>query len=215
MSLTILVWGSAALALISLVLGSLWIRNAATFIYWLKALSGILGLSLALALAAVAWELQRHDSVHGLKPVASLFISHLDGDRWRLTLFGPSSQELTREVRGELWQLQGQALTVQPWVQSLGLTPALRVHALDGRMRQLEDSLRTAGRIQHSGATPSWHAPVTDRLHYLLFPVYQAQTVKPAFAPLRDGAVYELWLSGQQLVASPANSEAENAWQRW
>ncbi|TVP54870.1 MAG: hypothetical protein EA349_10405 [Halomonadaceae bacterium] len=215
MSLTVLMWGLAALALVSLLAGLLLVRNASPFFYWLKALGGVTGLALAVVMVVAVLELYQHQTVKGVQPVASLSITHLDGDRWQLTLFGPGHRELTREVRGEMWQLQGQLLAVQPWAQALGLMPAVKLSDLNGRMRELEESLRPGGRSQQPDSPSPWYEPGLNLLPHLLYPLYQTQPARPVFAPLRDGAVFDVWLSGQQLVAAPANNEAEMAWEQW
>lgn len=212
MSFSILVLALGALALVLLISAFWLLLSVAPFFQWLKAFLGSGLLLLALGAAGAAWELHRYVPVVGIEPVASISVAELPGKKsWRVTLFPPQGRELSRELNGDLWQLEGQLLAVQPWMQSLPLKPKLRPVHLNGRSVTLEPF--RSGTSRHS--EPDWYSRWQSLLPYLLSPFYRPEMATPVIAPLRDGAVYDLWVSDNQLVVEPANGEAQRAWENW
>ncbi|MDX1589522.1 MAG: hypothetical protein R3296_11355 [Oleiphilaceae bacterium] len=202
--------GALALVLLGAALWLFW--TVAPFFYWLRALLGLALLMLSLGVAGALWELHHVTPVTGVEPVASVSVTQLAGGRrWRVTLFPRQGPELSAEVRGDLWQLDGRVLSVQPWMQSMNLSPALRPKPPAGRSLTLEEPRPGVGSLSEPAPMVDW-----PRLRAsLLYPLFQAQSASPVIAPLRDGAVFDLWLSDNQLVAEPANSQAEKAWKDW
>ncbi len=129
----------------------------------------------------------------------------IDGQRDRIFL-----------LYGDEWQMDARLITWKPPATILGLDPIYRLDRLSGRYASV-DQERTGPRTVHSlspeDALDVWNA--ARRVPWLL-PGIDAQYGAATFVPMADGALFEVSLSRDALIARPANEiarDAVNAWQ--
>jgi hypothetical protein len=133
--------------------------------------------------------------------------------RVRLMIDGQLDQFFV--LTGDEWQMDARLVTWKPPATILGLDPIFRLDRLSGRYGDV-DQERTQPRSVHSlSPTPVldvWN--VARRVPWLL-PGVDAQYGAATYVPMLDGALYEVSLSRDALIARPANDIARDGVSAW
>lgn len=118
-------------------------------------------------------------------------------------------------LTGDEWQLDARLITWKPPATILGLDPIFRLDRLSGRYGDV-DQERTQPRTVHAlspkPALDVWN--VARRIPWLL-PGVDARYGAATYVPMLDGALYEVSLSRDALIARPANDVARAAVMEW
>ncbi len=134
--------------------------------------------------------------------------------RARLMIEGQLDQFFV--LTGDEWQMDVRLVTWKAPATILGFDPIFRLDRLSGRYGDV-DQERTQPRSVHALS----RAPVLDvwgvaRRAPWLLPGVDAQYGAATYVPMLDGALYEVSLSRDALIARPANDiarEGVSAWQ--
>lgn len=177
---------------------------------WLTAL---VMLVLALALAALGVALRQFERLGTDHPVATLHVTALGPQRFRVELDRGDGDPRSYELLGDQWQLDARVLRWRLPALLAGAPPLYRLERLSGRYADI---------VQEREATRSVHAldegtlaALPDlfdlkRTHPRWLPFVDARYGSAAYLPLLDGARYEVSFNPRGgLVAHPANAETE------
>jgi|GEM_PF-6689944 len=193
------------------ILSGLWlVRAVAPFFVWFRSLAGLVLILVGVTLSFVAWEIHSYSPVSGLEPVASVSVTRTGTNEWQLTIFGPGDGEKSHVIPGDRARIGLDLLGPRFSNEHFQVPTLMRLGEVGGRYLQFEDALAA-----QEGVTPASSGIAGEWRQWLLSPVFFIPETGPAYMPLRDGAVYDLWVSGRLLVAGPANSVAEAAWESW
>lgn len=118
-------------------------------------------------------------------------------------------------LTGDEWQMDARLVTWKAPATVLGFDPIYRLDRLSGRYGDV-DQERTQPRSVHAlspkPALDVWN--VARRFPWLL-PGVDAQYGAATYVPMLDGAVYDVSLSRDALIARPANDIAREAISTW
>ena len=133
--------------------------------------------------------------------------------RARLMIDGQLDQEFL--LYGDEWQLDARLITWTPPATLLGLDPIYRLDRLSGRYADV-DRERSEPRTVHSLSSQNsldvWN--VAQSVPWLL-PGIDAQYGAATYVPMTDGALFEVSLSRDALIARPGNEIAQDSLHRW
>ena len=211
---------AAVIALLAVVLLLLALRSllrGGWLLGWLKGTLGFAVIALALIFALGAWDLSGYKAILSEKPLATISFKQIGDRRYLAVLIVAEGQnEQKFELRGDQWQLDARILKWHDSLLRLGLKPGYRLSRLAGRYYLLDDE-RNAPRsvfdlYSSAGGVDvwSWFNRVDSEVPWL-----DAIYGNATFAPMSDGALYEVRLSASGLVSRPLNDSAREAVKRW
>ena len=128
----------------------------------------------------------------------------VDGQRDRMFL-----------LYGDEWQIDARLVTWKPPATILGLDPIYRLDRLSGRYASIDQELtepRTVHALSPQDRLDVWSA--ARRIPWLL-PGIDAQYGAATYVPMADGALFEVSLSRDALIARPANAIAQDTVSAW
>lgn len=147
--------------------------------------------------------------------VARIGFSRLDSGNYRARLMVTGQADRFFVLAGDEWQIDARMVSWQPPATILGLDPLYRLDRLSGRFADLDlerNARRTVYRLSEPPLLDIWS--VAQRLPTLA-PGVDAYYGTATYVPLVDGAVWEVSISRDALIARPANPAAERSLSSW
>jgi hypothetical protein len=183
---------------------------------WLRGTAGIALTILAVAIALSAWDLRGYRPLSAAEPVGTISFSQLGPQHFAATLTTPSGEERRVELNGDMWQIDVRLLRWADALARLGLKPGYRLDRLGGRYLSLEDeqsrprSVIGLGEMRTAFDVWAWLRRSGNTLGVLA-----ADYGSATYLPMADGALYQIGLGGDGLVATPLNDPARAAIEQW
>jgi hypothetical protein len=183
---------------------------------WLRGTAGIALTVLAVTIAVGAWDLRGYRTLSAAEPIGTLSFKRLDAQQFAATLTTPDGRERSVELSGDMWQIDVRLLRWADALARLGLKPGYRLDRLSGRYLSLEDEQSRPRTVVGLADTRStfdiwaWLRRSGNTLG-LLAADYGSAT----YLPMADGALYQIGLGGDGLVAVPLNDPARAAVEHW
>lgn len=186
------------------------------FLGWIRGMSGLFLVTVAVVLALIALDVFSYRQVLSEKSVATLSFEKLASQHFRAVLVNHEGQEERFELKGDQWQLDARILKWPGLLSSWGVKPGYRLDRISGRYYSLEKE-RTSERTvyplysRNIGVDVwSWLQSVDNSLGFV-DAIYGSAT----FVPMDDGALYEVSLTNSGVIARPLNEKAQAAVARW
>lgn len=201
-------------ALLIVLLASRFLLRSGWFLGWLRGMSGLLLVVLALVSGLLAWDVFSYQQLLNEKTIATISFEQLGNQHYRAVLVDSKGAEERFELRGDQWQLDARLLKWKGFVAAWGVTPGYRLDRLSGRYYSLEkerNSERTVYELHASRAD----VDVWYWLKLIQLPMLDALYGSATFVPMSDGALFEVSLANSGLIARPLNERAQSAIERW
>lgn len=147
--------------------------------------------------------------------VATVAFRQTGRDLYQARLMVDGEHDRTFELRGNEWQMDARLVTWKPPVTILGLEPIYRLERLSGRYTDIgreQNESRTVYSLAEPLAVDVW---TVARRFPLLTPGIDAHYGSATYAPMADGARFEVSLTRDAVIARPANAAASAALGRW
>lgn len=183
---------------------------------WLRGTAGIALTVLAVTIAVGAWDLRGYRPLSAAEPVGTISFNRLGPQQFAATLTTPDGSERRVELNGDMWQIDVRLLRWADALARFGLKSGYRLDRLSGRYLSLEDEQSRPRSVVGLGETRSaldvwaWLRRSGNTLG-LLAADYGSAT----YLPMADGALYQIGLGGDGLVATPLNDPARAAIEHW
>lgn len=147
--------------------------------------------------------------------IARIEFRRLSSYEYQARMMIPGERDQFYNLNGDEWQIDARLVSWKPPATILGLEPIYRLERLSGRYSEI-DRERTDARSVHS-LSPDlpldvWRAA---RRFPVLMPGVDAYYGSAAYVPMADGALYEVSLSRDALIARPGNDIARQAVGSW
>lgn len=185
---------------------------------WLRGMTGVVLVLLAVGSGLVALDLYSYRQVLLDKPVATVSFQMVEPQAYIATVALTDAGD-TREfyLRGDQWQMDARIIRWKTWIGRAGAKPGYKLERLSGRYLSIQDE-RSRERTVHSLRDEqefgldlwTWAYKNQDKT-----PVIDAVYGSATFVPMADGALYEVALSHTGLVAKPLNDAAKKAVNIW
>ena len=177
--------------------------------------SGIASASIAALAAVLVFSYFSYARLTSEQLVSRIEFSQVAPFEFRARLMIEGEHDQFFVLTGDEWQLDARLVTWKPPATILGLDPIFRLDRLSGRYGDVDQERsqpRTVHALSPKSALDVWN--VARRIPWLL-PGVDAQYGAATFVPMLDGALYEVSLSRDALIARPANDVARNAVTEW
>ncbi len=177
--------------------------------------TGVLLVSLAMLLAAVAGNLHTYRRLTHEAEVASLRFERTGAETFRAYLTTPDGRTRLFDLRGDEWQLDARVLKWHGLATLLGLDSGYQLERLQGRWRDPERQARerpTVHDLRPRGGLDLW---AFARRHPGWIPWVDAIYGSAVYLPMAHGARYRITIGTQGLVARPENPAAKTVVQEW
>jgi hypothetical protein len=149
------------------------------------------------------------------KIVGRIEFRHISPQEFQARLMLAGEKDRLFTLHGDEWQLDAKIVTWKPPMTILGLDPMYQLDRLSGRYSEISREV-SATRTVHSLAPAMpvdiWRAA---RQFPMLTPGMDAFYGTATYVPMADGALYEISLSRDALIARPANDRARAAVGDW
>ncbi|HQQ63451.1 MAG TPA: hypothetical protein PLF22_07750 [Pseudomonadales bacterium] len=116
-------------------------------------------------------------------------------------------------LQGEQWQLDARMLKWSPLLSAMGIRTGYRLELLQGRYQVMEmdrSTERSKEILSVSARFDLW-----DSISKRDLSAVQAVMGSTGFVPMADGAIFEVVVSGTNLIARPVNPAAKTAMANW
>lgn len=149
------------------------------------------------------------------KLVSRIEFRRVSADEYQARLMIDGERDRFFLLRGDEWQMDAKILTWRPPATILGMDPMFQLDRLSGRYSEV-DRERSEARTVHDLA-PAVPIDVwrIARRFPVLAPGIDAYYGTATYVPMADGALYEVSLSRDALIARPANERAREAVGNW
>ncbi|HEX7082056.1 MAG TPA: cation/multidrug efflux pump [Gammaproteobacteria bacterium] len=171
--------------------------------------------AIAVAAVLVAISYYSYERLTAEQVVATVAFRQTARDVYQARLMVDGEHDRTFELRGNEWQMDARLVTWKPPVTILGLEPIYRLERLSGRYTDIgreQSESRTVYSLAEPLAVDVW---AVARRFPLLTPGIDAHYGSATYAPMADGARFEVSLSRDAVIARPANAAASAALGRW
>lgn len=208
-----LAWVVAFVALLALLVAARILFDRHWFLGWLRGMTGIVFIALAVLVGLVAWDLRSYDPLPQERPLATLSFKQLSPQRFEVTLL-EGGRERHVELAGDLWQLDARVLEWKGLARLIGLVPGYRLQDLSGRFLAVEQQAQ-GRKVPLAGdvfGVDLWHW-LRDGQHDLL--TFAPKAGRVNYLPTADQAVFAVRYGPGGLTAEPMNAMATQALKDW
>ena len=181
----------------------------------LQGMTGLLLLSLAALVVAIAMNLYTYQVMVQEQPVAKVRFESLGPQYFRVYLLPDAGSSQVLELRGDQWQIDARVLKWTGLANLLGMKTAYRLERLSGRYRDVQQerkAVRTVYQLDNDKGIDLWAlVQKSERKLPWLDAVYGSA----AYMPMVDKAQYQVSISNSGLVVRADNSIAQQAVDAW
>lgn len=193
---------------------------------FLGALGGIGAGGVLLAVAGgallVGLDVQTYQRLTYERPVATISVQQLGPKYYQATLTPPADGLAEGDVppvaraypiHGDEWRIEARVLKWKGWANMLGLDSQYRLDRLSGRYEETEDELHAERSVYDLRPDPPSQIDLWKmaRKYNRYAPMVDTLYGSGASMPMADGAVYEVWITQNGLLARPVNEKARDA----
>lgn len=203
-----------ALAIAYRAIKVLWLSS--WFMGWLRGMLGLGLLTLASAIAIIAYDIYSYQQIMVGQPVATINFEAIEDQYFDAVIVDANGKQQRLGLHGDQWQLDARVIKWQGYLASFGIKPAYRLDKLSGRYYDIQ---------KETSAKRSAYAIVSSPLqldlwrfineHPQWFPIVDANYGTAKYLPMKAGALYEISLSASGLNVRPLNDVANQAVAEW
>lgn len=204
-------------ALMLLYMGLRFLGNKSWIMGWVRGSVGLVFFAGSLVLILAALDLLSYKQLTAEKTIITLMMEELGEQHYKVNLTHVlEGQEESFELRGDQWQIDARILKFKGLFGRIGAKPSYRLDRISGRYFSLEDERRSERTIyalsESEYGLDTW-AWLNENAG--IIPGVDTTYGSATYLPMADGALFEVSLSYNGLVAKPLNKLAEQAIQRW
>lgn len=147
--------------------------------------------------------------------VATLQFSRVASYEYRARVMVEGETDRFFVLSGNEWQIDARMVSWQPPATILGLDPIYRLERLSGRYADVDDERERPRSVHALSDQPLLDVWSVVNRAPVLMPGVDAYYGTATYVPMADGALFEVSLSRDALIARPANAAAEDALGNW
>ncbi|MEE8057286.1 MAG: hypothetical protein V3T17_05555 [Pseudomonadales bacterium] len=187
------------------------------FLGWLRGMTGILLLAVAVLLTLSAFDLYSYQQLTKEQTIATLNFTKTAPQRFQVSVVDSrSGNEQVHELSGDLWQLDARIIKWNKILAGIGLSTGYRLDRLSGRYYSLEKEHSEPHTVYQLGDTNS----LLDIWSWLreygqVVAIVDASYGSATYLPMQHGALFSVNLSTTGLLARPLNDPAKTAVENW
>lgn len=180
-----------------------------------QGLSGLLMLSLAALMVAIAMNLHTYQVLVQEELVATLRFEKLAPQYFQVYLMPTKGPSHVFDLRGDEWQIDARVLKWTGVANLLGMKTAYRLERLSGRYQNIQQARQGVhtvySLVDHSGIDLWGWAQQSERK----LPWLDAEYGSAAYMPMVDKAQYRVSIGNSGLIVRADNTVAQKAINAW
>ncbi|MCX2782542.1 cation/multidrug efflux pump [Microbulbifer thermotolerans] len=206
----------ALLALLLVFWGGRILLSGKWILGFIRGALGLLFLATALLIVLVAADVYSYRNLAEEHSVGTVSFRKTGEQRYEVTFSDADGLAQRFELHGDQWQLDARMLKWKGVLARWGIQPAYRLDRLSGRYLTLQDE-RIKERSVHQLDSSAFGIDIWQSLRGIdkklsfVDAVYGTAT----FLPMEDGAVYDVRITHNGLLARPLNQQATSAVEEW
>ncbi|AMX02724.1 cation/multidrug efflux pump [Microbulbifer thermotolerans] len=206
----------ALLALLLVFWGGRILLSGKWILGFIRGTLGLLFLATALLIVLVAADVYSYRNLAEEHSVGTVSFRKTGEQRYEVTFSDADGLAQRFELHGDQWQLDARMLKWKGVLARWGIQPAYRLDRLSGRYLTLQDE-RIKERSVHQLDSSAFGIDIWQSLRGIdkklsfVDAVYGTAT----FLPMEDGAVYDVRITHNGLLARPLNQQATSAVEEW
>jgi hypothetical protein len=165
--------------------------------------------------ALIGLNLRTYQRLSFEQPAGELQLTRTGDRQYNGVLAYPSGERASFALRGDEWQIDARMLKWTTFANLVGFDAAYRLERISGRYANIDDERsqpRTVYELASPGRIDPWE--LVHRYRSWL-PWVDAMYGSATYLPMSDGALYEIKVSQNGLVARPLNQAAREAVSSW
>jgi len=148
--------------------------------------------------------------------IATIEFKQIDQFHYSATFTEPHKQAVTYDLYGDQWQIDARVLKWNGVAEKIGLKPIYQFERLSGRYQNIRQAVEDRRSIyplyQNNHLNSIWDYLV-EYQNYI--PYLDAQYGSGTYMPMIDGAIFNIKLTNNGLLARPRNYVASQSVKHW
>lgn len=187
------------------------------FMGWLRGMFGMSLIAVAVIAGLLAYDIYTYKPILADQRVATVSFEMVEPQFFTAVVISRNGQEQHFKLRGDQWQLDARVIKWEGLLAALDLRPAYRLDRLSSRFYDIQKET-SESRTTYPIVSSIWAIDLWQFIHKhdRLFSILDTHSGAPAYMPMKNGALYEISLSGKGVaITRPLNDEAEKAVAEW
>lgn len=181
----------------------------------MQGLSGLVFLSLAALMMAIAMNLYTYNVFTDEQVIAEVRLEELAPQYYRLYLIPEDHQAQTFEVRGDEWQIDARVIKWHGLANLLGMRTVYRLERISGRYRDVNQERVDVRSVYALSGLDGMDVWSLSRKHKRYLPWVDAIYGSSAYVPMANQAQYAVAVGNSGLLIRPRNGKAQQAIEGW
>lgn len=171
---------------------------------------------IAASSALLGFNFVTYERLTNERPAASISFVQNTAQTFTAQLQIPGEDLLSLEVNGDEWRLDARFIKWHPFANIGGLDAYYRLDRVTGRYRDTEQEINDPRSVFGLSENPGWDiwAFARDK-RVARLKAMDAYYGNSVYAPMQDGAQYEVFATQDGLIVRPGNDIAETAISDW
>lgn len=206
----------ALIALLLVFWGGRVLINGSWLLGFMRGTVGLVLLGGALVVVLVAADVYSYRNLAEEHSVGTVSFKRVGEQQYEAKFSDEDGLAQHFELQGDQWQLDARLLKWKGPLARWGIQPAYRLDRLSGRYLTLQDE-RNKQRTVHELVGSNYGVDVWQTLRDInnKLPFVDAVYGSATFLPMEDGAVYDVRITHNGLLARPLNQQATSALDAW
>lgn len=181
----------------------------------MQGLSGLLMISLAILIGAVALNLYGYHQLNSEQPVAELRFEAQAPQRFLVYVLLTNAYAQVYDLRGDEWQVDARILKWHGLAVLAGMPSLYRLERLSGRYRDLVQERKAPRTVYTLDPGRGMDLRAVIKKYDQWLPWIDAVYGSAAYLPMADGAHFVVSAGASGLVARPNNQAAKKILEQW
>ena len=200
--------------LLIVIAGSIILLRTEWLLQWLKGTAGLLLIALAVYFSLFSLNLFSYQQLSRETPLVTVSFRELGPQSYVATLAQQEAGNVDYQLRGDLRRVDARVIRWKGIFALLGFQSGYQLERVQGRYLTLEDE-RNKEASEYHISRPAIGFDVWQSARTGWSMMVNADYVSGALMPMADGAIYEVILTNNGLIARPLNGAAQSALRRW
>jgi hypothetical protein len=185
------------------------LSNRRWIVGFARGLSGFFLLFLSVSLLFSAQDIFSYRTLLSEQTLMTMSFHRTSPKHFTVELQEATGASRKEEIDGDQWQLNVRMFYWTPLFKAVGFRTGYQLDSIKGRYIELD--MKNSGTVPVALRTQDHKVDVWNFVNENsgAIPGLEAVIVTPGFMPLVDGAIFEVVLSGTELIAKPLNDAAK------
>lgn len=166
--------------------------------------------------ALLGFNFVTYDRLTNERPAANISFVQNAAQNFTAKLEIPGEEPIALDITGDEWRLDARFIKWHPLANIGGLDAYYRLERITGRYRDTEQEISDARSVYALHENPGWDIWTLARDKRMAnFKVLDAYYGNSVYAPMKEGAEFDVFATQNGLIVRPGNEVADNLLADW